>query len=404
MAQNGFPGALGNILGFLTRQPVFVRSVYTETLLEDFFVSAVASVLAIRFYLHVTGFPQLGSGILHIAHMLWGGLLLLIALVILLAFLDHRTKVIASVLGGIGFGAFIDELGKLITSDNDYFFQPTVALIYVIFVLIFFAIRAIGSRQPLSNQEYLANAFDIAREGSLSGLPQEEQDRALQLLEQCPAGPIRANLEAILQSTPVVPSRPSRPMARWHAALDRFYEWAVSQWWFSSIIITFFAFTAVTSLSAVVAVVEWSWGLALWVAAGVLILAALVWSRQVKVRYLNLVISGSIIIVVILISWAIVGNLKGMPFSIIDWAQFIFPGISGILIVMGVTILPRSRRQSYLMFRRAILVSIFFTQVLSFYEQQFLALIGLILDVLILIALRYLITHEELKVKNQFTT
>jgi len=182
MAKNGLARALDSILGFLTRSPVFVRSVYAEILLEDFFVSAVASVLAIRFYLHVTGFPQLGVGPLHIAHMLWGGFLMLIALVILLAFLDHRAKVIAAVLGGIGFGAFIDELGKFITRDNDYFFQPTVALIYVIFVLIFFAIRAVGRRRPLSSQESLANAFDIAKQGSLAGLDREEQDHALKLL------------------------------------------------------------------------------------------------------------------------------------------------------------------------------------------------------------------------------
>jgi len=404
MAKNGLARALDNILGFLTRSPVFVRSAYAETLLEDFFVSAVASVLAIRFYLHVTGFPQLGVGPFHIAHMLWGGLLMLIALVILLAFLDHRAKVIAAVLGGVGFGAFIDELGKFITKDNDYFFQPTVALIYVIFVLIFFAIRAVGRRRSFSSQECLANAFDIAKQGSLVGLDQEEQANALKLLESCEVSPVRDNLGTILQNMHVAPSRPSRPLARFHAALNGFYGWVASRWWFGGIIITFFAFTAVTSVYAVVALVEWSWGLVLWVAAGVIILVALVWSRQVKVRYLNLVISVSIIVVSILISWAIVGNLKGMPLSIIDWAQFIFPGISGMLIVMGILTLPRSRLQAYLMFRRAILVSIFFTQVLSFYEQQFLALLGLILNILILIALRYMITHEDIKGKSQLVT
>ncbi|MDP3954823.1 MAG: hypothetical protein Q8Q15_00480 [bacterium] len=404
MAKNGLARALDNILGFLTRPPVFVRSVYAETLFEDFFLSAVASVLAIRFYLHATGFPQLGIGPLHVAHMLWGGLLMLIALVILLAFLDQRATVIAAVLGGIGFGAFIDELGKFITRDNDYFFQPTVALIYVIFVLIFFAIRTVGRRRSLSSQECLANVFDIAKEGSLAGLDQEEQAHALKLLGQCPAGPIRENLEAILQSTHVAPSRPSRPLARFHAAMDRFYEWAAPKWWFGGIIIAFFTFAAVTSAYAVVAVVEWSWGLILWVAAGMIILVTLVWSRQVKVRYLNLVISVSIIIVSILMSWAIVGNLKGMPLSIIDWAQFIFPGISGMLTVVGVLTLPRSRLEAYLMFRLAILVSVFFTQVLSFYEQQLLALLGLILNILILIALRYMITHEDTKERNQLNT
>jgi hypothetical protein len=179
------------------------------------------------------------------------------------------------------------------------------------------------------------------------------------------------------------------------------HTWAASRWWFSGIVITFFAFTAVTSVSAVVALAEWSLGLILWVVAGVIILVALVWSRQVKVRYINIVVSVSIVIVSIMISWAIVGNLKGIPHSIIDWAQLVFPGISGMLTVMGVLTLSRSRLQAYLMFRRAILVSIFFTQVLSFYQQQLLALLGLVLNILILIALRYMITHEDIKGKSR---
>jgi len=404
MVKRSVARVLSNISGFLARSPVFVRSISAETLLEDFFVSAVTSILAIRSYLYITGFPQLGLGPLHIAHMLWGGLLMLVALVILLAFLDHRAKVIAAVLGGIGFGAFIDELGKFITRDNDYFFQPAVALIYVIFVLFYFAIRAVGRRQSLSGQECLANLFDIAKQGSLVGLDREEQNNALKLLDNCEAGPVRDNLGTILHNTQVAPQRPSRPIARFHAVLDRFYEWAAAKWWFSSIVISFFAFTAVTSLYAVVAVVEWSLGLMLWVAAGVIMLAVLIWSRQVKIRYLNLVISASIVIVSILISWAIVGNLKGIPpLSIIDWAQFVFPGVSGVLIALGIFTLPRSRLQAYLMFRRAILVSIFLTQVLSFYEQQLIALLGLILNILILVALRYMIAHENIKEKSPLT-
>jgi hypothetical protein len=274
-------------------------------------------------------------------------------------------------------------------------------LIYVTFILIFFAIRAISRRRPLSGQECLANVFDIAKQGSLTGLDQEEQANAIKLLETCVSSPVTDNLRGILQDTQVAPSRPIRPLARFHTVLDRFYEWAASKWWFSGIVITFFAFTAVTSVSAVVAVVEWSLGLILWVVAGILILAALVWSRQVKVRYLNIIISVSIVIVSILISWAIVGNLEGTPLSIIDWAQLVFPGISGILIAIGILALPRSRLSAYLMFRRATLVSIFFTQVLSFYEQQFLALLGLVLNILILIALRYMITHEDIKGNNR---
>lgn len=403
MAKNGLTGTLSNVSGFLARPALFIQSIHSETLLEDFFVSAVASVLAIRLYLHVTGFPQLRFGELHIAHTLLGGFIMLIALVLLLAFLDRGSRTVAAVLGGIGFGTFVDELGKFITTDNNYFYQPSVALIYIIFVLIFFAIRAFGRRRSLSSQECLANAFDIARQGSLSGLEQEEQDQALQLLEGCEPAQVRENLRTILQSIQVSPSQPSRPMARFRTFLDRFYKWAASKWWFSGIIITFFAFTAVTSVSAVVAVVEWPWALTIWVSAGVILLGALVWSRSVGTRYLNSVISVSIIILSILMSWIIVAHLEGLPFSILEWAQFVFPGISGMFITIGILVLPRSRLRAYRMFQRAILVSIFFTQVLSFYEYQFLALVGLILDILILVALRYLIKNEKIKVKSQLS-
>jgi hypothetical protein len=35
---------------------------------------AVVAVLLTRLYLNLTGFPHIGAGGLHIAHLLWGGL------------------------------------------------------------------------------------------------------------------------------------------------------------------------------------------------------------------------------------------------------------------------------------------------------------------------------------------
>ena len=53
--------------------------------------------------------------------MLWGGALMLVALVLLLAFLDRTVQHVAAVIAGLGFGTFVDEIGKFLTADNDYF-------------------------------------------------------------------------------------------------------------------------------------------------------------------------------------------------------------------------------------------------------------------------------------------
>ena len=52
------------------RHPAFLRSIYAETLLENLFISAIASLLGIRLYLQLTGYPQVGNGEFHIAHVL----------------------------------------------------------------------------------------------------------------------------------------------------------------------------------------------------------------------------------------------------------------------------------------------------------------------------------------------
>src|SRR5258707_2616462 len=110
----------------------------------------------------MAGFPQVGGGGLHLAHLLWGGLFMLVALIALLATLGKRLKHVSAAIGGIGFGLFVDEIGKFVTSDNNYFFQPAVALIYLVMVVLFLLFRAIERRSP-SPLELLVNAADQVR-------------------------------------------------------------------------------------------------------------------------------------------------------------------------------------------------------------------------------------------------
>lgn len=131
-------------------RPLQIKShKYVGDYLELFFVSAVSSVFIIRAFLHITGYPQIGGGGYHFAHVLWGGFFMCSALILGLSFFGKRILQTVAVLGGIGFGTFLDELGKYVTADNNYFFQPTIAIMYLIFVALFFLFRVIESHGNL---------------------------------------------------------------------------------------------------------------------------------------------------------------------------------------------------------------------------------------------------------------
>lgn len=98
-------------------------------------ISFAISVIVTRTFLQMTGYPQLGGATLHIAHVLWGGLLLFIASLLPLILANRWALNLSAILSGLGVGLFIDEVGKFITQTNDYFFPPAAPIIYAFFLL-----------------------------------------------------------------------------------------------------------------------------------------------------------------------------------------------------------------------------------------------------------------------------
>ncbi len=105
---------------------------------ETVIISFVITLLGIRLFLELTGYPQIGGGDLHIAHAIWGGLFLMVASLLALIFRNKSLLTLSSVLTGVGWAFFIDELGKFITADNDYFFRPAAPLIYLTFLCLWY--------------------------------------------------------------------------------------------------------------------------------------------------------------------------------------------------------------------------------------------------------------------------
>lgn len=190
---------------------VLIRSVYGTAAVEWFLILAIGTILITRLYLHLTGYPQIGGGTLHIAHALWGGALMMLALITGWLFLGATARVTAVVLGGIGFGLFLDEVGKFVTRDNDYFYGPSAEIMYVLVVLVLLISRIVRDVTPPTGAEALANAASIAADGVAHGLPERRRRQAEEFLEMAAAKGFDAatvdHVRGLLDSSKGTPDR-----------------------------------------------------------------------------------------------------------------------------------------------------------------------------------------------------
>jgi hypothetical protein len=155
---------------------------------ESFVVVAIATILITRLYLQLTGYPQVGGGNLHIAHSLYGGALMMLSLLIGWLLLGGGARTLSVVVGGIGFGLLLDEVGKFVTKTNNYFYGPAAEIMYVLVVIVLVGIRILRTVRPLSAQEFLASASLIAADGVAKGLGDHRREVGLRLVERARRG------------------------------------------------------------------------------------------------------------------------------------------------------------------------------------------------------------------------
>ncbi len=143
--------------------PTLVHRTNSPQLVLNVLVAFGATVLIVRIFLDLTGYPRLGNSTLHIAHLLYGGIMLTTACLLMLIYASPTAQRIGSILTGIGLGLFFDEVGKFITANNDYFFKPAAPIIYIvslIIALVFFLLRRHGRKA--TDEELVVSALEDA--------------------------------------------------------------------------------------------------------------------------------------------------------------------------------------------------------------------------------------------------
>src|SRR5205823_5069785 len=94
-----------------------------------------------------------------------------------------------------------------------YFFQPTIALLYTIFVLLFLVFKRLGGPQKLSEEEYLVNALELLKDAVLDKTDHTRKECAL-LLSQASHlnSPLVSTLKEALRQIDALPaSEPALP-------------------------------------------------------------------------------------------------------------------------------------------------------------------------------------------------
>lgn len=189
----------------------FNKRLNASRFLLDFIFWAILSLLVTRFFLNITDYPVIGRGIWHISHVLLGGFLMLIGILFLLTSFGKRIRHFSGIICGIGWGLFIDEIGKYITLDNNYLFRPAIIFIYLSFILLFIIYRLLEKTEIKSTLSLWHELFENFEEIIDHDLEKREKEYILKLISQLEkrhlALPKRQLLNQIKKITLSTPSK-----------------------------------------------------------------------------------------------------------------------------------------------------------------------------------------------------
>ncbi len=263
---------------------------------ELFLVATVVTITVTRLYLQLTGFPQIGgaSG-LHVAHVLFGGIFMLAAMLMFMLLLGRTSRWLATLLAGVGFGLFIDEVGKFLTQDNNYFFKPVAAVIYLFLVLVYVVGAYLVRRRALSDRELIVNGLKMMQELAARNLDAHEASELKRMLEAAsPVEPLRDPLLGVVEEVTSAPLAVGWMNRFYVAARGRAVGLARSTIMQRLGVVLFQIVIVVSVLRPTQELVDdpsafaWVWAVAAWLVLGQGVVATVFYYRGEHVRALQL--------------------------------------------------------------------------------------------------------------------
>jgi len=350
----------------MTMRGTFRRPIERENAARYIFLLAAsfaASVLVTRIFLALTGYPQIGDETLHVAHVLWGGLILGIGALLPMIYGNTWIYGISAVVSGVGLGLFFDEVGKFLTQTNDYFFRPAAPVIYALFLVVLYVYASVRRGEP-SARERLHHALWAMQEvvdGDLDVLEKAElEERLKTVIGQADVPDVRLLAMELLdfvrkEADVIVP--PKRPVRDWLQGVWRFIETRI----LTQTVLRWALFLGTGALG-VLALVN----------LGTLA-SALVGQNQ---DFLQDVVTG----------YRISSAQEGMWFAVMAALD----GIVGILLLVGAVafLLGRDRLATGAALA-GVLLSLTGSNVLVFYFQQFIASVNAGIDLALLLGLNF---------------
>jgi hypothetical protein len=328
-------------------------------------ISFAAAVLATRIFLELTGYPQIGGSQLHIAHVVWGGLIVAAGAALPLLFSNRFVLGISATLSGIGLGLFFDEVGKFLTQDNNYFFRPAAAIVYILFLIGIYIYITVRRGEPdaqtrlhhalVALQEIVDGDLDVREKAELeellSGIIGDAQVPDMRELAE-------ELLEFVREEADTIPASSSR-LVRWF--------WSATGWMETHALTrtnTRWLLIISTALLGIFSLLDFA-----------ALARALNNPQQMEV---------------LLQAWVARGNLTSLQESIWFAVMIGLKGIVGFSLIIALVMFLLGHERRGVGFALAgLLLSVTALDVLLFYFQQFLAAMYATIDFAMIVALNF---------------